>query len=476
MCGICGIWDFKGNNVSEDLIKSMYALVHRGPDGAGVLVDRKILYGSLIDLSPPSGSFGMGHVLLSIIGGLQPLSNERGDLWVIHNGEIYNYLDLRKWLKMRGHKIFTDSDSEILVHLFEEDKLDLIKGDYAFAIYSISNDELYLYRDFPGIRPLFYCIKSRKFAFASERKGLRHICDDIKEVKPGEKITVASDGITKEQHTYPTVMESSNIRDEHEAVKQLRDLLYESAELMAYEPSSMLFSGGIDSTILSYILRDLDVDIILFSVGIEGSKDWVNSLEAAQFISLPHVPIPLNERIIESVLEDVIYAIEDYDPMKVAIAVPIYVVTRKIREEKFRVAFSGQGADELFGGYARYLRSSNPSEEMMNDVKMLYLRNLDRDDHVSMANSVEMRYPYLYERIISFALNLPMEFKIRDSIRKYILRRLASNLSFPKKLAFREKKAIQYGSGVQKILRKLAKREKKTVREYFKSIYDGLYS
>lgn len=472
MCGICGFWSFIGDDISTDLVKCLFALVHRGPDGVGVFVDKKLFYGSLIDIAPPKGSLGIGHALLRIVGELQPISNERGDLWVIHNGEIYNYKVLRRELISRGHKFFTYSDSEAILHLFEEGRLDKIVGDYAFALLDLSKNELHLYRDFIGIRPLFYCKDRRFFGFASEMKGLLHFCDEFEEVTPGHHLIISHDGVHIEPFYTLDDLEFITVSSEAEAVSLLKNLLYESIQLMTYSPSALYFSGGIDSSILALILKDLEVDVKFFTTGLPGSHDLKLSTEIGSMINIPVEQVLLNERQLEYLAERVVYAIEDYDPLKVSIAIPLYAVSEKIKEEKIRVAYSGQGADELFGGYARYIKSLDPLKEMRNDVRNLYSRNLNRDDHVAMANSVEVRYPYLYEKIVSLALSLPLDLKIRNGVRKYILKLVLRELGLGNKVNLLEKKAVQYGTGVMSALKKIAKRKKMRLIDYLKGIYN----
>ena len=478
MCGICGFWDFKGKDVSKFLLRSLLTISHRGPDGVGVYVEGKVLRSSWEDLIIPNGSLAIGHAHLAIIGEPQPIANEDGSLWLIHNGEVYNYSVMRTYLESLGHKFNYKTDSEVLIHTFESNKIDNVIGDYALALYNTKREEIQLYRDFPGIRPLFYCKENNMFAFCSERKGLRGNCEEIREVKPGHKVLISHDGVSEEQFFNPRDKWSENdiINDEAEAINELSKVIDESVATMCYKEIAVPFSGGIDSSLIAYLAQKNCNAVKLYTVGVGEAKDISNAIQAAKLLGLDIEVIKVNRYELEGLLEKTIYYIEDWDPIKVSIALPLYIAFNKIKEDGYRVAFSGQGADELFAGYARYLRSSNLSLDLEEDVFKLHKTNLNRDDHVSMANSIEVRYPYLNIEVINTAMRIHPYLKIREKIRKYILRKTAIELGLPKEIAYREKKAIQYGSKSIYNLRKLAKKRGKKLSEFLKDIYSKLFS
>ena len=442
----------------------------------GVFINGNLLLGNIDDiLSLPKGSYGMAHLHLRVISGPQPLFNEKRTLWLVHNGEIYNYVELSDLLSKRGHLLRGISDSEVLLHLFEENSLNLVLGDYAFAIFDQSNNDVFLYRDPIGIRPLFYCFDGKTFSFASERKGLRHACDEILEVLPGHRVIFSSDGVCVEKVFTIDDFSRLCVSSFDQAVNFLEGVLNRSISLMSYPDAGIYFSGGIDSTVLASMLLMHDVDLTGVVVGFEKSVDLKNAELAARDINLKIEKVVLTDKIIEDNLENVIYAIEDFDVVKVSIAIPLYIASAILKDLGYIIVYSGQGADELFGGYRRYLESENFVEESLMDLKNLYERNLNRDDHVSMAHSLEVRYPYLHRDVVSLALSIPPPYKIKNGVRKYILRVLGSRLGLSKETVMREKKAIQYGSGVMNALRRLARRRRVTISDYLKRIFLDLF-
>ena len=226
----------------------------------------------------------------------------------------------------------------------------------------------------------------------------------------------------------------------------------------------MIFSGGVDSTILTMLLKKISekrkLKIKLYAVDSENSKDIIASKKIAEELNLPLKIQTVTKEIVEENLEDVVKLIGENNLMKIGVGMTIYLACKMIHKDSGRVAISGQGADELFGGYNRYLdsyKSGKLDEELRHDIENMYHVNLERDDAVSMGNSVELRLPFLDKDLIEFALNIPVEEKIAgedDKIRKNILRDLGYELGLSEKFAYRPKKAAQYGTGIDKILRK----------------------
>jgi len=478
MCGICGYWDFKGRDISKLLRQSLYAISHRGPDGVGVFVDGKLIRSSWSEFFVPKGSLGLGHAHLAIVGELQPIANEDGSLWLIHNGEIYNYTEIRSYLEKRGHSFSYKTDSEALLHAIESGSINEVIGDYASAIYDSKKEEVVLYRDFPGIRPLFYCLEDKFFSFCSEKKGIKGNCERVIEVKPGYKIVVSFDGVIEEPFFDPRTewISKDVIKSEELAVRALLSDLVESVSLMCYKSIGISFSGGLDSSLIAKLAEEYCGEIRAYTVGFENSKDVSNAKTAAKQLDLDLEVIIIKDYDLEWLLEKTIYYVEDWDPVKISIALPLFEIFRQMKEDGLKVVFTGQGADELFGGYAKYLKSKDLANELLNDVLNLHLSNLNRDDHVSMANSIEVRYPYLNKNVINTAMIISPKLKIRNSVRKYILRKVALEIGLPKNIAMRGKKAIQYGSRSIYYLRKLAKKNGVRLSDFLQKIYSRLFS
>lgn len=495
MCGIAGV---TGVNISKKLYNLLISLKHRGPDGSGVFVDGNVSYGNLDDLKIPEGSFGMGHDLLSIVGcesGLQPLIQDNYVL--VCNGEIYNFKELKKQFNV---DFKTDSDCEIILSLIKRfydgslcsavmKTVEQLDGDYAFAVYDGKN--FAAVRDPVGVKPLCFgeSDDGNIFAFASEKKALWNIgINNVKTLPPDsmlynkellklngklkENININIQNLQNQPHLPKDVLK-----------KQLKELLIRSVEKRVCELSEvgLLFSGGIDSTIIAKITDDLGVKTCLYSVGHKNSADLKYAKETAAAMDLPLKIRTVELEDVRKYLLPVLNAIEEFNIMKIGVGMPAYIAAEMAHEDNLKVMLSGQGADELFGGYNRYLKfyeekGEKAQEDLKEDILNLYHVNLQRDDAVTMANSIELRVPYLDPDIINIAMNIPMEYKINrdDTLRKCILREVGAELGVPAEIVKRPKKAAQYGSGIHKMLvKKVLKEESfKDIQNRFNQYYN----
>ncbi|MBI5680734.1 MAG: asparagine synthase (glutamine-hydrolyzing) [Methanobacterium sp.] len=479
MCGIAGI---NGNNISEKLYNMLISMKHRGPDGSGVFVDNSVIFGDLDKLDVPEGSFGLGHNLLSIVGcqGSQPLTHDK--LVLVCNGEIYNYNKLKKGFE---DDFKSDSDSEIVLMLikqFYKDSIyeavlktvEYLDGDYAFAVYD--GKDFAAVRDPLGVKTLYFGENKDQniFAFASERKALWNIgINDVQTLSPtsmiyNKKIIKFNNKIS-EIITTNSDNSVNHYLSKDELKKQLKTNLIASVKkrVKGLSEVGILFSGGIDSTIIAKIVLDLGIKTTLYSVGHEKAIDLKFSKETALKLNLPIKIKTVDIKDVKNYLNPVLYAIEEFNLMKIGVGMPAYIAAEMAHEDGLKVMLSGQGADELFGGYNRYLRIYNEkgtikNEDLWDDILNLYHVNLQRDDAVTMANSIELRVPYLDLDIINTAMNIPMKYKINgkdDNLRKCILREVGTELGVHAEIVKRPKKAAQYGSGIHKMLKKILKED-----------------
>jgi asparagine synthase (glutamine-hydrolysing) len=442
MCGIAGA---VGKDSEASVLKMLEAIKHRGPDGTGVF-------------SP--GDVTLGSVILKITGNRsQPLHN-RGTL--SYNGEIYNFREIAQ-----KRNIKTDSDSEVLFDLIEsngvEAALKELDGDYAFAYES--DGEIQLVRDHPGVKPLYYGKIDNLFAFASEKKALSAIgMNEIYTLKPGHMLTYGGCVLTEKIVT--GFVKGERITDENIASEELFNAMERAVRKRTYSPCAIAFSGGLDSSLIAALCPEAE----LYSVGMAGSHDIIQTKKAAHLLGLDD-KLHLHELTmleVESAIPDVIRAVESADPLKVSIALPLFFASKDARNDGIRVMLTGQGADELFAGYRRYEFMPSPELEsaLKHDLDNIAENNLERDDAVTMANSVELRVPYLDREVIELALRIVPELKVHGGVRKSILRLCAGKI-LPDELAYKEKKAAQYSSGIYSAIEKLARKNGfKGVREY----------
>jgi len=449
MCGIAGYVGADAGFLTHEMINT---LKHRGPDGSNVW---------------DHGDISLGHAHLKITGDMgQPaIDNDKA---VAYNGEIYNF----------GEFLPGTSDTRALVNVILKDGMDSflkaapsIDGEYAFAYYNGS--KLLLARDPVGIRPLFYGRNDGGFGFASEKKALiRAGIKDVKALAPGN---IYYDGAEHQVIKLPPC--EPNIKNETEAVRALDSALNKAVAGRAHKDAAIAFSGGVDCSVIGAMSG-----LPLYTVGMKGSYDIRAAKKAASCMGAEkrHVAYEFDEKDVEEALPGVVYAVESADPMKVSIALPLFILAREARVSGYKVLLSGQGADELFGGYARYETAGDALAEMLqHDLGCIAEVNLERDDAAAMAHGIELRVPYLDLGVIAVAQrtdpSLKVYFNGKDYIRKYVLRKMSEKY-LPQEVSYAPKKAIQYGTSTQKAIQKLAaKKNFKGINDYLQSLYEGVF-
>lgn len=368
-------------------------LSHRGPDENGVFQNSH------------------GHVLfhkrLSIIDlatGKQPIKG-CGEAHIVHNGEIYNHQELYKTHLQEKHTPRTTSDSEVILHLFEEfgtDCLNMLDGVFAFAI--VDGDKYFVARDPIGVKPLYYGRDEKKnMWFASEMKALTDICTTIVEFPPGHYYTKET-GIQKFYvPTWQETIAQDSIPTKQGNLKTIREALEKSVEkrLMSDVPVGVLLSGGLDSSLVSSITKRFfkEKTLLSFSVGIDvHSPDLKAAREVAQFLGTEHHEVIYTVEEGIQMLEKTIYHLESYDVTTIRAGIPMLILSEYIKKQGIKVVLSGEGADELFGGYLYFNQAPNDKEfylETVRRVEKLYTSDVLRADRTTMAQSIEARVPFL---------------------------------------------------------------------------------
>lgn len=463
MCSIIGI---NGLNVNNQVLTMLDVLKHRGPDAKGIYLNSKLFFNEEINEKIEESNFILAHNLLSITGDneVQPMMS--GNLVLIANAEIYNYSKLIDDYQLKNLK--TNSDCEIILKLIERfyennlkeavlKTISLLDGDYAFCI--TDNKDYLVIRDDVGVKPVYYGKNERFFSFASESKALKEIgLNDIYSLNPrfaiynNELIKVRDEFGRYESDISYDELKSELKSNMLEATKKRTDNLDEVA---------LLFSAGVDSTLIAVLLKKLNVKTTLYTVGTENSQDLKFAKQVAKDLGLPLKTWVINQEIIEDNFEETINTIEDKNLMKIGVGMTIKLTSKLASNDKHKVILSGQGADELFCGYNRYKNKYDAPEELLEelayDLNNMYHVNLERDDKATMSNSVELRVPFLDKKVIETASKIPVKYLLdskEDKIRKHILREVAYELGVPEYIAFRPKKAAQYGTGIDKIIKK----------------------
>ncbi len=376
MCGIAGIFNFDPHRpVDVRLLRAMNAAItHRGPDEDGFYVD---------------GPVGLANRRLSIIGladGRQPIANEDETVWTVFNGEIYNYPDLRRELTDRGHRFRTSTDTEVLVHLYEEEGeafVQRLNGMFAIALWDVRRRRLLIYRDRLGEKPLYYVQSGGRLLFASEIKAILRdpsversvdlealydylsfqynprretIFRGIVRLKPGTMLAVTADGVA--ERTYweiPAVVDAPRSEDEY--LEALGDLLRDSVRrrLLSEVPLGAFLSGGIDSSVVVGLMTEaLARPVQTFSVGFKvagGYDESEHAARVARHFGADHHTLVVESMDVERLLPRTVYSLDE--PVADFAAIPTFLVSEFARQH-VKVVLTGEGADELFAGYDHY--------------------------------------------------------------------------------------------------------------------------
>jgi asparagine synthase (glutamine-hydrolysing) len=452
----------------EKLIEEFSSRIrHRGPD------DHKVY------ALPQQGVY-MAQERLSIIDltyGQQPLFNEDKSICVITNGEIYNYKELRQQLIDKGHQLSTHSDAETVVHLYEEygpaKCVSMLSGIFAFVLYDSNTDTLFAARDCIGVKPMYFGRNSTDGTvwFASEMKVLKDYCDSIQLFPPGHYYvhkSVNSDNSTPigefVRYYEPEWFNTSVYNSEDVDYGHLRRTLEHVVEkqLVADVPVGVLLSGGLDSSLISGIVRKLvnkNIIVHSFSVGIGEveSSDILAARKVAKHIGTTH-----HERIFSieeglGAIEKVIYHVESYDITTIRATTAMYMVA-ELASKFVKVVLSGEGPDEIFGGYAYFADAESPEllqEELVKKVRNLHLADVLRCDRATSAHGLEARVPFLDEEFLKVAMAINPRQKLHSyvdddkhpPIEKYVLRKAFDGLNLiPDEILWRIK--VQFSDGV----------------------------
>lgn len=446
---MCGFLAIIGKGKEEELVKELSKrMAHRGPDES--------------DLHITENGHILSHERLSIIdlhSGKQPIQGT-SSAWMVHNGEIYNHQELRNTI-LKDHTFRTKSDSEVIVHLYEKfgyDFVDMLDGDFAFVV--VDGDDYIAGRDPLGVKPLYYGMDDRgRMYFASEMKSIADQCKTFSTFPPGHFYT-AQTGFVKyyqpEYEDFKACVESVDL-------ELIREKLTEATQkrLMSDVPIGVLLSGGLDSSLTSSIaarlLKEKGKELHSFSIGLDKeAPDAVAARKVAEFLGTIHHEIHFTiEQGIE-ILDKLIWHLETYDVTSIRASTPMYFLSKAITERGIKVVLSGEGADEVFGGYL-YFRNAPSTEDFTKEtierVQKLFTADLLRADKSTMAHGLEARVPFLDKAFLEVAMKIEGEQKLPKTyagVEKYILRKAFDTPDkpyLPKEVLWRQKEQFSDGVG-----------------------------
>ncbi|MBB1438772.1 asparagine synthase B [Shewanella sp. SG41-4] len=458
MCSIFSILDIKtdASKLRQVALEMSKLLRHRGPDWSGIYADDKAI---------------LAHERLSIVDvdhGAQPLISLDGNIVLAVNGEIYNHKQLKAQLGDK-YQYQTNSDCEVILSLYQEygcDFLDKLNGIFAFVLYDKAKGTYLIGRDHMGIIPLYTGLDaSGNFYVASEMKALMPVCKTVAEFYPGQYLYSADGKPT--QYYHREWRDFDAVKDNPASIEELREALEAAVkrQLMSDVPYGVLLSGGLDSSVISaitqtYAKHRIENDgetgawwpqLHSFAVGLAESPDLVAAQKVADAIGTIHHPIVYTFQEGLDAIKEVIYHLETYDVTTIRAATPMYLMARKIKAMGIKMVLSGEGADELFGGYLYFHKAPNAQafhEELVRKLDKLHLFDCLRANKAMAAWGLEARVPFLDKEFIDVAMRINPEAKMSKDgrIEKHILRQ-AFEHKLPKEVVWRQKEQFSDGVG-----------------------------
>ena len=472
MCGIVCAFDLKQK--SEDLrpqiLEMSKTIRHRGPDWSGIYSDDKAI---------------LAHERLAIVdpaSGKQPLFSPDKKLVLAANGEIYNHRELRKQFDGK-YNFQTESDCEVILALYKEkgvDFVDEMNGIFGFAIYDVDKDEYFIARDHMGIIPLYIgWDQNGTFYVASELKALEGICTKIELFPPGHYMSSKDGEFVKWWNR--DWRDYDNVKDNETSIAKVKEALEAAVkrQLMSDVPYGVLLSGGLDSSVTSAIAKkyaQLRVEsddkqaawypqLHSFSVGLEGSPDLAAAQKVADHIGTVHHEIKFTIQEGLDAIKDVIYNIETYDITTIRSSTPMYLMARVIKSMGIKMVLSGEGADEIFGGYLYFHKAPNAKEfheETVRKIDKLHMYDCLRANKSLEAWGIEGRVPFLDKEFMDVAMSLNPQDKMINGERmeKWIIRKAFEDM-LPESVAWRQKEQFSDGVGYSWIdtLKEVVERE-----------------
>ena len=459
MCGIVGAFElkpFSSEKLRPQVLEMSKRIRHRGPDWSGIFTSENAI---------------LAHERLAIVdpkSGSQPLFSPDGNVVLAVNGEIYNHQQLRNTLP--NYEFTTQSDSEVILALYLAKGASFIEdlnGIFGFALYDARNDSFLIARDHMGIIPLYYGKDENGQLFvASELKSLEGFCREIAQFPPGHYL-YSKDG-NEPKKWYTRDWESYDVvKDKETDLAKLRQALEDAVQrqLMSDVPYGVLLSGGLDSSVIAAITKKFASKRIetggkeeawypqlhSFAVGLKGAPDLIAAKKAADHIGTIHHEINFTIQEGLDAIRDVIYHLETYDVTTVRASTPMYLLSRVIKSMGIKMVLSGEGSDELFGGYLYFHKAPNAQEfheETVRKLKKLYLYDCLRANKSLAAWGVEGRVPFLDKEFMDVAMTLnPADKMIKDGrMEKWVVRKAFEDY-LPESIAWRQKEQFSDGVG-----------------------------
>ena len=458
MCGIVCAFDLKQKSevLRPQILEMSKKIRHRGPDWSGIFDNNKAI---------------MAHERLAIVdpaSGKQPLFSPDKQLVLAANGEIYNHRDLRSSLETE-YEFQTQSDCEIILALYKEkgvDFVDDLNGIFGFAIYDVAQDSYFIARDHMGIIPLYIgWDQNGTFYVASELKALESTCTKIELFPPGHYLYSKNGEFVRWYNR--DWKDYDAVKDNETSIQKIKDALEDAVhrQLMSDVPYGVLLSGGLDSSVTSAIAKKYAQKRVesgdttdawwpqlhSFSVGLEGSPDLAAAQKVADHIGTVHHEIKFTIQEGLDAIKDVVYNLETYDTTTIRASTPMYLMARVIKSMGIKMVLSGEGADELFGGYLYFHKAPNDKEfhqETVRKLDKLHMYDCLRANKSLAAWGIEGRVPFLDKEFMDVAMSINPKDKMINGERmeKWVVRKAFEDM-LPESVAWRQKEQFSDGVG-----------------------------
>ncbi|MBB3411928.1 asparagine synthase (glutamine-hydrolyzing) [Rhizobium sp. BK316] len=442
MCGIAAV--FSSQNSPSDPRDLEAALLHM----LGAIRHRGDAYNFAERLVFDKGAMGTNR--LAIVDrdqAKQPIVDPASRRVIVMNGEIYNHRELRIELQSLGYVFRTSSDTEVVLQAFiawGSLCLQRLDGIFAFVIYDPETGDTFAARDHIGIKPLYYSEGDGLVCFASERKCFLGLAKTTQEVMPG---SYWHNGMVARYVTFEAIpnfgMKEAAVIEE--CKQRMEDAVRK--QVATDLPIAVIFSGGLDSTIILHLATKFHKDVTAFSIGTNDSADLAFARRFCAERGIPHVITEFHHGQIGRNIRNSVFNGEFFEPVDISDMLTMAAVYAAVRANGFKVALSGDGSDEIFAGYDLFKTATDPYGLSTYRLNNLYRTDLQRTDRSSMANSIECRVPFLDRAVIELAMSLPFDMKVRNGVEKYVLRE-AFRSEIPSYMIDRPKIRMPEGIGI----------------------------
>ena len=469
--------DKRGGNAAPKVISVLEKMFPEGRVHFGLATPTTLTTaGNLEDLQAKkiNSPIALGTASSTVSGQNEPQMLNLDDAMLAFEGRIYAPTPKGATIDFVAQKMQTDYPRVLTAFLKG------VEGDFSILI--AQTDKIFAVRDPVGVQPLYYGENATIAALASNRKALWLLgIEEPNSFHPGHMATITKEGFKFEPAQTLTFTEPKPMGMK-QAAEELQKLLEHSVEMRVFgqKDVAVAFSGGLDSSVVACLAKECGVNVHLIHVSLEGQRETYEARRAAEELDLPLKVHLFTEADVEKTVSKVVELIEEPDPIKASVGLPFYWNAQKAAAEGFRILLAGQGADELFGGYQRYVNQyilegdEEVRKTMFHDVAVIHESNIERDEKICGFHDVELRLPFASFQIAEFAMSLPTELKIEkkaDSLRKLVLRKTAKNMGLSMDIAEKPKKAVQYSTGINNALKKLAKKHNLTLAEYANQLF-----